>query len=103
MKTKKVISTMVLVEPSGKETFHHTSAKLKLGDVYALIGCDCVAMIKVRYRGKVRDAYLDDNGFMTQPHDNPFIKYYAEAYYKQPCQTFMGPAVIWVPNQEITE
>jgi len=96
------MGTMVCVCPDGKETFH-PSQKMDFKKAYELIGCDCIAPFKVRFRGKVRDAYVDDNGFVTQPNDNPFIQYYAEAYYKGPCQTFKGAAVIWVPNQEITE
>lgn len=94
--------TMVKVDVDGTETFH-PSPKMDLKKAYELIGCDCVALIKVRYRGKVREALLDDNGFITQSSRNPKIKEYAETYYEGPCQHFMGPAVIWVPNQEITE
>jgi hypothetical protein len=93
--------TLVRVMPDGTEDFT-ISKTADLKTVYELIGCDCVARIKVRYRGKARDCYLDDNGFITQAQDNPAIKSMAEAYYGQPCQTFMGAGVIWVPNEEIT-
>jgi len=99
---KMKLGTMIKIDVDGTETFH-PSPKMDFHKAYELIGCDCVAMIKVRYRGKVRDALLDDNGFMHGLPINPRIKELAYEYYRQPIQDFVGPAVIWVPNQEITE
>ncbi len=72
------MGTMVCVCPDGKETFH-PSQKMDFKKAYELIGCDCIAPFKVRFRGRVRDAYVDDNGLRLGPaflreaaHIDPF-------------------------------
>lgn len=56
-----------------------------------------IERIKVRYEGKVRDCYLNEEGLLLGLPFNSEIKKLAEDYYKVPCQQFAGPAVIWVP------
>lgn len=88
---------MVLITTTGDEVVHE-SKKFDIKKAYELIGCDLVERIKVRYEGKVRDAYLDEEGFLKpNPEMNLKIMHYAAGYYNQPVQDFVGNAVIWVP------
>jgi hypothetical protein len=92
------MGTMVVLKTDGTEE-HIESKKLDLHKMYELIPCTTVERIKVRYEGKVRDCYLDEEGLYTQKHANHGVKRLAELYYGAPCQTFMGNAVIWIPGE----
>lgn len=90
------MGVMVLIGTDGKETYHEAK-KFDIHKAYDLIGCSLVQPIKVRYEGRVREAWLDEEGFWNQDEQNPKIKRMAEDYYGRECQVFMGPAVVWVP------
>ena len=92
------MGTMVLLKTDGTEE-HIESKKLDLHKMYDLIGCSIVERVKVRYEGKVRDCYLDEEGLYHQTAPNPAVKKMAEDYYGAPCQIFMGNAVIWIPGE----
>lgn len=90
------MGTMVLITPDGSESYHEAK-KLDIHKVYELIGCNIVERVKVRYDGKIRDCYLDEEGLYRQGQSNPRVRQLAEAYYGRPCQTFMGAGVVWIP------
>lgn len=91
------MGTLVVVKTSGEIT-EVPAQKLALSDVYKAIDCELVERIKVRYEGKVRDAFLDEEGWCKPNLPNPTIKRMAEAYYGRPCQEFAGDAAIWIPT-----
>jgi hypothetical protein len=90
---------IVVVKTTGEEITLPADDKLDIRLMYLAIGCNVVERIKVRYEGKVRDAYLDEEGLLRPVvRMNPKIKEYAEAYYGRPCQDFAGNAAIWIPT-----
>lgn len=92
------MGTIVVVKPTGEYIHLPADKKLDLRLIYMAIGASTVERIKVRYEGRVRDAYLDEEGIMNGKRPNPEIKKLAEAYYGRPCQTFLGSAAIWIPE-----
>lgn len=93
------MANIVVVKPSGEIVNLPADNKLDLRLIYLAIGANCVERIKVRYEGKVRDCYLDENGWLPPAkRPNPTIKKMAEDYYKAPCQEFAGSAAIWIPT-----
>ena len=97
------MGTMVLVKTDGTYEFH-PAKKFDIKFAYRLIGCELVEVIKVRFRGRVREAYLDEEGLVRSGTIklNPEIRKLAADYYGAPIQEFAGHAVIWCPNEEIT-
>lgn len=89
---------IVVIKPTGEEIILPADTKLDLRLMYLAIGCNSVERIKVRYEGKVRDCYLDEEGLLRGKRFNPKIKELAEAYYGQPCQEFAGSGAIWIPT-----
>lgn len=93
------MGTIVVVKTSGEIVTLPADEKLDLRLIYFAIGANTVERIKVRYEGRVRDCYLDEEGWLPpQKRPNPAIKVMAEAYYGAPCQDFAGHAAIWIPT-----
>lgn len=89
------MGTLIKIDVDGTVT-RHEAKKAEYEQITSLLG-GYMERIKVRWEGKVRDCYLDEEGLIKQLPFNPHVKPLAEAYYKTPCQDFAGPAVIWVP------
>jgi hypothetical protein len=88
-----------VIKPDGTITKLPADDKLDIRLMYLAIGCNCVERIKVRYEGRVRDAYLDEEGlYRPNIRWNSKIKELAEAYYGRTCQQFAGTAAIWIPT-----
>lgn len=93
------MGNIVVVKTSGEIIKLPADEKLDFRLIYLAIGANTVERIKVRYEGKVRDCYLDENGWLPPAkRPNPKIKEMAEAYYEAPCQDFAGHAAIWIPT-----
>lgn len=92
------MGSIVVVKTSGDIVTLPADNKLDLRLIYLAIGASAVERIKVRHEGRVRDCYLDENGFLNRKSRNPTIKKMAEAYYGAPCQDFVGHAAIWIPT-----
>ena len=92
------MGTMIVIRPDGS-TEEHESKKLDLPSIRKLIGngCSVVERTKVRYAGKVRDCWLDEEGWTKPNLRNPFVKAMAEEYWNKQCQEFAGIGVVWVP------
>lgn len=91
-KTKR----LVIIHPDGKTETTMWTGKDFLPALYALINCTCVTRTEVKYEGKKRWMWLDDEGMYKQKL-NPHLRQHAEAYWKQPCQDFFGVGVIEIP------
>ena len=92
------MASIVVVKPTGEYLTLPADDKLDLRLMYLAIGCHSVERIKVRYEGKVRDCYLDEEGWLNGKRPNPALKKLAEAYYGAPCQDFAGSGAIWIPT-----
>lgn len=92
------MGTIVVVKPTGEYIHLPADKKLDLRLIYLAIGASTVERIKVRYEGKVRDCYMDEEGFLNGKRPNAEIRKLAEAYYGVPCQTFVGSGAIWIPT-----
>lgn len=88
---------LVVIHPSGKEEVVQAE-KLDLDKVRELIGCKWLERTKVRYNFKVRDCWLDEEGWLKPNTANPKVRALAEEYWKRPCQEFAGIGVVWVPT-----
>jgi hypothetical protein len=93
----------IVIPPVGEPVTHEGGKKLELKRVYELGGFDCAAPLKVRWEGRARDAYVDDNGFMNieKTGYNPRLRQLCADYYRvnvAQIQHFAGTAVIWVPT-----
>jgi hypothetical protein len=88
--------TLVVISPEGQVT-EVPVKKLDISEIQAAVS-GYVERIKVRYEGKVRDCYLNEEGLLRGMPYNPKIRELAEAYYGRPCQDFAGVGVIWVPT-----
>lgn len=92
------MAKIIVIKTTGEEVILPAGDKLDLRLMYLAIGCSTVERIKVRYEGKVRDCYLDENGLFSDKRFNPAVKRMAEAYYGAPCQEFVGSGAIWIPT-----
>lgn len=89
------MGTLIKIDVNGEVT-RHEAKKATYEEITKLLG-GYMERIKVRYEGKVRDCYLDEEGFIKNLPVNTHVRKLAQDYYQQPCQVFLGPAVIWVP------
>lgn len=93
------MAQIVVVKPTGEYIILPAPDKLDLKLIYLAIGASTVERIKVRYLGRVRDCYVDENGWLPPAkRPNPELKKLAEAYYGAPCQDFAGSGAIWIPT-----
>jgi hypothetical protein len=92
------MAKIIVIKPHGEEVTLPADDKLDLRLMYLAIGCTTVERIKVRYEGKVRDCYVDEEGLLRGRPFNPQLKRLAEAYYGVPCQQFAGSGAIWIPT-----
>lgn len=92
------MSTIVVIKPNGEVINLPADTKLDLRLMYLALGCRTVERIKVRWEGRVRDCYVDEEGLLTRRPFNPKLKELAEAYYGAPCQEFAGSGAIWIPT-----
>ena len=97
------MSNIVVVKPTGEYITLPADKALDLRLIYLAIGAGTVERIKVRYEGKVRDCYLDEEGWINRKRPNPEVKKLAEAYYGVPCQEFAGAGAIWIPTPRRTK
>lgn len=88
---------LVILHPDGKQETTMWTGKDFLTALYALINTDCVTRTEIKWEGKKRYVWLDDNGFAKGKPINPQIKPLAEAYWKVPCQNFVGVGVVELP------
>jgi hypothetical protein len=94
----------VVIKPTGEVITLPGDSKLDIRLVYLAGGFNVAERIKVRYEGKVRDCYLDEEGLLRpNPRFNHTVKGMAEAYYGRPCQQFAGSGVIWIPTPRPTK
>jgi len=93
------MSKIIVIKTSGEVVELPADDKLDLRLMYLALGCNTVERIKVRWEGKVRDCYVDEEGWLPpQKRPNPKLKELAEAYYGAPCQEFAGSGAIWIPT-----
>lgn len=93
------MGTIVVVKTTGEHITLPADDKLDLRLIYLAIGANTVERIKVRYEGRVRDCYVDEEGWLPPAkRPNPALRKLAEAYYGAPCQEFAGAGAIWIPT-----
>jgi hypothetical protein len=92
------MANIVVVKPTGEYITLPADDKMDLRLIGLAIGAGVVERVKVRYEGKVRDCWLDEEGWINQKRPNPEVKKLAEAYYGVPCQEFAGSGAIWIPT-----
>ena len=96
------MAVYVVIKPNGtRDSYIEPSGKFSLRRARELIGegCTVAERIRVRYGGKVRDCWLDEEGLLRARREfNKQVKLYAEAYYDKTCQEFVGNGVIWIPG-----
>lgn len=92
---------LVAIHPDGKKTVRQVR-KLDLALTRELIGngCELVERVRVRYGGKLRDCWLDEEGWTKPNVANPHVKRLVEDAYPmyRGCQDFAGVGVIYVPG-----
>jgi len=95
-KTRKLI---VLKVDGGREEIVLGPKEDFLQKLYDLIGCRCVTRTEIKWEGKKRYVWLDDEGMLKADRKiNPQIRPLSEAYWKRPCQNFYGVGVVELPN-----
>jgi hypothetical protein len=92
------MSNIVVVKPTGEYITLPADDKMDLRLIGLAIGAGVVERVKVRYEGRVRDCWLDEEGWLNAKRPNPEVKKLAEAYYGVPCQEFAGSGAIWIPT-----
>jgi hypothetical protein len=93
------MAKIIVVKTTGEYVTLPADDKLDIRLIYLAIGCNTVERIKVRYEGRVRDCYVDEEGWLPPAkRPNPELRKLAEAYYGRPCQDFAGAGAIWIPT-----
>jgi hypothetical protein len=91
----------IQITTDGLDHRHEGGKKLDLGVVRALIGngCQIVERTPVKWEGRKRDCWLDEEGLYHEPVIiNPRIQAISAEYWKRnDIQEFAGIGVIWVP------
>jgi len=91
---------LVAIHPDGKKVVRQVR-KMDFAVAKELIGngCDLIQSVRVRYGGKIRDCWLDEEGFSRPNPVNPHIKRLVEdAYpmYRGGVQDFVGVGVVYI-------
>lgn len=92
--------TLVQITPKGDISKYKVITKQpELKQLQELVG-GYIERVKVRYEGKVRDAYLDEEGLYKKNMHHNFhaARMMSEAYKLDVMQPILGNIVIWVPN-----
>jgi len=92
------MAQIIVVKPSGEYITLPADNKLDLRLIGLAIGAGVVERVQVRYEGRIRDCWLDEEGLLKGRQLNPEVKRLAEARYGVPCQDFAGPGAIWIPT-----
>ena len=58
-----------------------------------------IERVKVRWEGRTRDAYVDENGFAKDLPHNPHVGQLLCSGFEG--STIVGPLVIWVPDAKV--
>ena len=95
------MANIVVVKPSGEYITLSADNKLDLRLIGLAIGAGTVERVQVRYEGRIRDCWLDEEGALKGRQLNPEVKRLAEARYGAPCQDFSGPGAIWIPTPRV--
>lgn len=92
---------LVVIHPSGMVT-EHPYEKSGAPDWVALKGLvgGYIERVRVRYEGKVRDAYVNENGISEGLPLNPHGAAILAAPFT-PGTEIVGPLVVWVPNPKV--
>lgn len=76
---------------------------VKWEDLHRNLNDGYIERVKVRYQGRVRDAYVDEEGLLKGLQRNLVAEQLVADYYGAPLsQWLVGPIVIWVPNVQTT-
>jgi len=92
------MANIIVIKPFGEIISLPADNKLDLRLMYLALGCHTVERIKVRWEGKVRDCYVDEEGAIRGRPLNPELRKLAQGYYGQDIQEFSGPGAIWIPT-----
>lgn len=87
---------IVILHPDGTKEERNVS-RLDIAQIQKLVG-GYVERTKVRYEGRPRDCYLNEEGILRGLPWNNQVKLYAKAYWNCECQIFAGVGVIWIPT-----
>jgi hypothetical protein len=89
---------LVAIYPDGKEKTWE-APKLSFQQVKDIIGnnCSIIERTKVKYRGKARDCWMDEEGLLKRNLRNPFVQALSQDYWGLQTQEFAGTGVIWIP------
>ena len=95
----------IKIEPNGRKTIHEYSQKgpPRLEILQELVG-GYIERVRVKYEGKLRDAYLDEEGLIryTAKDTNMYAFDMIAAASSYPViQMFLGPIVIWIPDKRV--
>lgn len=108
------MGTYVVLHTDGTQTRVPGGKELELSKLYELIGCELVECTPVKFEGRKRDCWLDEEGLLKQTPImangtvvgyetviNPQLRELSAAYWKMPIdriQPFAGIGVIWLPE-----
>lgn len=93
------MAQIVVVKTTGEYVTLAADDKLDLRLMYLALGCNTVERIKVRYEGRVRDCYVDEEGWLPPAkRPNPELRRLASLYYGPGVQEFAGSGAIWIPT-----
>lgn len=79
---------------------HHTRGPPEYGLLKRQVG-GWIQGIKIRYEGKIRQAYVHEEGFIRRlPLNKEATRLLKETYPTEHTQDLVGPLVIWVPDKK---
>jgi len=95
---------LIKIGPDGRKELHEYGARgtPKWEVLYGLVG-GYIERVRVRYEGKLRDAYLNEEGLLKGLPINKYAHKLiqdAESNYAVQ-QYFVGPIVIWIPDKRV--
>ena len=86
---------LVTIMPDGTESVTE-SKKPDYETIHSLLG-GYMERIRVRYEGRIRDAYVDEEGLIKGLDRNPKIEKMMDGMFKGYAAPIAGKAIIWVP------
>jgi hypothetical protein len=95
--------TLVIIQPDGTKTEQRweKSGPPNWETLSAAVG-GYIERIRVKYNGRARDCYVNEEGILKRLPANSEIRQLAADYYAQgstySIQQFHGPGAIWVPD-----
>jgi len=92
---------LVVIKPDGSTIEHRIESKRPTLEILKELVQGWVERVRVRWEGKVRDAYVDEEGLIKGLQSNRKAIQLLAPPFDPEMVTIVGTLVIWVPDSKV--